>query len=235
MRGCLFVLVFAAAVVAAFAWFGAPLVAASVISAALENAGYHAATSTVTVTSNPPPKLLVGRADRVEIGGTDVDFRTFHAASLDLVLTDVDVVGRTADRIAGRISGAELTTGDGAATAADIVIDGAARAADATIVVGATTVDRVVRATLQREFGSVVSSTQLIAPDTLRISAAGSTLEGRLIIDGSGAIALSTSLGSVPIFSLDPSFPLQLRSVRAEGGNLRIDATLDAQALLGGS
>ena len=235
MRGCLFVLVFAAAVVGAFAWFGAPLVASTVISAALANAGYQAATSTVTVTSNPPPELLLGRADRVEIAGTDVDFRTFHAASLDLVLSDVNVVGRTADRIAGRISGAELTTGSGEATTAEIVIDGAARAADATIVIDATTVDRVVKVTLQREFGSAVSATELIAPDTLRISAGGSTLEGRLTVDASGAIALSTRLGSAPIFSLDPSFPLRLRSVRAEGGNLRIDAILDAQALLGGS
>jgi hypothetical protein len=234
MRGCLFVLVLAAAVLTTAAWFGAPVLASTLVATALQNGGYHAGSSTITATSDPPPKLLLGRADRVEIAGTDVDFRTFHAASLDLVLTDVDVVGRTAARITGRITGAELKTTDGVATTADVAIDGAADAADATIVVDAATVDRVVKATFQRELGVAVSGTELVAPDILRISAAGTTLEGRLSIDASGAIALSTQLGSSPILSLDPSFPLRLRSVGAEPGGLRIDATLDAQALLGG-
>jgi hypothetical protein len=234
MRGCLFVLVLAAAVLTTAAWFGAPVLASTLVASALQNGGYHAASSTITATSDPPPKLLLGRADRVEIAGTDVDFRTFHAASLDLVLTDVDVVGRTAARITGRITGAELKTTDGVATTADVAIDGAADAADATIVVDAATVDRVVKATFQRELGVAVSGTELVAPDILRISAAGTTLEGRLSIDASGAIVLSSQLGSSPILSLDPSFPLRLRSVAAVAGGLRIGATLDAQALLGG-
>jgi hypothetical protein len=54
------------------------------------------------------------------------------------------------------------------------------------------------------------------------------------VIDPTGAIAFSTSLGASPILSLDRSFPLRLRSVRVEAGDLRIDATLDATALLGG-
>lgn len=234
MRGCLFVLVFAAIVVSTVAWFGAPVLTSTVITAALENGGYHAVSSTVSVTSDPPPKLLLGRADRVEIAGTDVDFRTFHAATLDLVLTDVDVVNRTAARIEGRITGAELKTADDEPTTADVDIDGAADAAAAVIVVDAATVDRVVKAAFERRFGVAVTSTELVAPDTLRIRSVGATVEGRLVVDASGAIALSTPLGSAGILSLDPSFPLRLRSVTAVGGDLRIDATLDAEALLGG-
>jgi hypothetical protein len=234
MRGCLFVLALAAAVLAAVAWFGSPILASTVISAALENAGYRAASSTTTATSNPPPRLLLGRADRVEIVGTDVDFRTFHAASLDVILTDVDVLGRTAARITGRISGAELTTTGGEATSADVDVDGAAGAADASIVVDAATVDRVVSSTFQQTFGVAVSATKLVAPDTLRITALGATVEGRLLVDANGAIAFSSPLGSSPILSLDPSFPLRLGAVRIDAGSLRIDATLDAEALLGG-
>ena len=234
MRGCLFVVTLAAVVLAAVAWFGSPVLASTVISAALENAGYHAASSTVTATSNPPPKLLLGRADRVEIAGSEVDFRTFHAASLDLVLTDVDVVARTAARISGRISGAELKTADGIAATANVDIDGEARAAGATIVVDGATVERVVRTAFEAKFGVAVTSTDLVAPDILRVRTPGATFEGRLVIAGSGAIALSTSFGSAPILSLDPSFPLRLRAVSAVGGDLRIDATLDAEALLGG-
>jgi hypothetical protein len=234
MRGCLFVLVLAAAVLGAAAWFGSPVLASTVIASALEGAGYHAASSTVTATSNPPPKLLLGRADRVEIAGADVNFRTFHAASLDLVLTDVDVIGRTAARISGRIGGAEMNTSAGEATAADVDIQGTASAATATIVVDAATISAVVKATFQQKFGVAVTSTELVAPDKLRITAPGATVEGQLLVDSSGSIAFSTSLGSSPILSLDPSFPLRFRSLRIAGGNLRIDAVLDAESLLGG-
>jgi hypothetical protein len=234
VRGCLFVLVLAAAILSAAAWFGSPILASSVISGALDNAGYHAASSTVTATSDPPIKLLLGRADRVEIAGMDVAFRTFHAASLDLVVTDVDVLGRTAGRMSGRIDGAEMITSAGETTTADVTIDGVASGADASIVVDAATIVRVVKGTFQQKFGVAVSSVKLIAPDTLRISAPGATVEGQVLVDPDGAIAFSTSLGSSPILSLDPSFPLRFRSVRVDGGNLRIDAILDAESLLGG-
>ncbi len=234
MRGCLFVLVLAAALLGGVAWFGSPILASTLVSNALQNAGYHAASSTVTATSNPPPKLLLGRADRVEIVGADVDFRTFHAASLDLVLTDVDVIGRTAGQISGRITGAEMTTTAGETTSADIDIEGDAGAADATIVIDQATVTRVVKATFQQKLGVTASTVELIAPDKLRITAVGATVEGRLLIDPTGAIAFSTSLGSSPILSLDSAFPLRLRSVRVEAGDLRIDAVLDAESLLGG-
>jgi hypothetical protein len=234
MRGCLFVLVLAAVVVGAAAWFGSPLLASSVIGAALDGSGYHAASSAVSATSDPPPKLLLGHADRVQIVGSDVGFRTFHAARLDLTLTDVDIVGRTAGRITGRIDGAELSTASGEPPVADVVIDGDADAADATIRVDALTVDRVVKAAFRDELGVAISSTELVAPDTLRIGAPGATVEGRLQIDATGAIALSTPIGSTVILSLDPSFPLHFRSIRVEAGGLQIDAILDAEALLGG-
>jgi hypothetical protein len=234
VRGCLFVLVVAAAVLSGVAWFGAPILASSVISAALQNAGFHAGSSTVSATADPPPKLLLGRADRVEIVATDVGFREFHAASLDLILTDVDVTARTAGRIGGRIGGATLITSAGAPTTADVDIDGPANAADASIVVDGATVSQVVKGTLKQKFGVTVSATELVAPDILRITIPGATVEGRLVIDAAGAIALSTPLGSSPILSLDPSFPLRLRSIQVEGGDLRVGAVLDATVLLGG-
>lgn len=234
MRGCLFILVLAAAVLGAGAWFGAPVVTSTLIDGALRSAGYTARTSTVRATSDLPPRLLLGKADRVEISGSDVDFRTFHAASLDLVLTDVDVIGRTAGTISGRIGDAELKTTDGVAATADVSIDGSGRAAEATIDVDAATVSRVVSEAFRARFGVTVTDVALVAPDILRISAGPTTIEGRLEVDDAGAIALSTPLGASTILSFDPSFPLRLRSVSVTGGNLQIGATLDAAALLGG-
>lgn len=234
MRGCLFIVLLASAVLGCAAWFGAPFAASAVFRAALENGGYRAASGTVRATSDPPPKLLLGRADRVEIEGLDVDFRTFHAASLDLVLTDVDVVARTAGGVSGRIVGAELRTTDGIAAVADVTIDGSGQAAAATITVDGATVDRIVRETFQAEFSVAVTRVALVAPDVLRISSGATTVEGRLEVDAAGAIALRTPLGSSTILSLDPAFPLRFDSVAVVAGNLRISATLDTGALLGG-
>ena len=234
MRGCLFVLVLAAIVLAVFAWFGAPLVATTVIQAGLDNAGYRAATSTVSVTSDPPPRLLLGQADRVEIAGTDVDFRTFHASRLELTLTDVNVIARTAGHISGEIDGAELKTTDPVPTVADVTIDGAASGAAATIVVDGATIDRLVKAAFQAKFGVTVTSTELVAPATLRVSAPGATVEGAFVVGPDNAISLQTRLGSTEVFRLDPSFPLRFDAIAVEGGNLRIDGTLDAEKLIGG-
>ena len=234
MRGCLFILVLGAALLFVAAWFGSPFLASTVISTALDNAGYHAASSTVTATSDPPPRLLLGRADRVEIRGTDVDFRTFHAAKLDLILTGVDVVGRTADHISGSIDDAELDSEASEPTIADVVVDGPTDSAGATIVVTGATIERVVMAAFAAKTSTPVTSVRLVEPDVLRITAGGGTLDGHLAVDADGAIAMATPLGSATLFSVDGSVPLTLESVAVDGGDLRIEATLDAERLLGG-
>jgi hypothetical protein len=233
VRGCLFVLVAAAVVVAIVAWFGASPLASAVATAALQGSGLQADRMTVTATSDPPPKLLLGRADRLDIEATGVRFRTFEAAGLVLHLTDVDVLAHTAKSLDGRVEGATVTTGDGIPTQADVTLTGSAAAADAVIVVDGATVDRVVRATFERQAGVAITRTELVAPDLLRIVTPAATIEGRLVLDASGAVAISTRLGETPILSLDPAFPLQLTAVRVDAGNLRIDGVLDAEALLG--
>ena len=143
--------------------------------------------STVTATSSPPPKLLLGQADRVEIAGSDVDFRTFHAAT---PRSRPD--RRRPHRPDGRPDHAagspapSCARRTATATTADVDIDGAAAAAAATIIVDGATVERVVKAAFQRQFGVAVTSTELVAPDLLRIRAPGATVEGRLVVDDGG-------------------------------------------------
>jgi hypothetical protein len=234
VRGCLFVLVAAALLVTVLGWFASPLLASAAIGVALQNGGFSATTQTISVTSDPPPKLLLGRADRVEIHASGAAFRTFHAQSLDLVLTDVDIVNRTAATISGAVDGASVSTADGVPTDADLRIDGPASSAATSIVVSGATVDRVVRATFADEVGVTISRTELVGPDILRIVTPRATLEGRLVIDAAGEVALSTRLGSSPILSLDRSFPLRLESVRVVNGDVVVAGTLDATSLLGG-
>ena len=235
MRGCLFVLVLAAALVAAAAWFGAPPLVSTVIGSILDGTGYRAASSTITATADPPVRLLIGHADRVTIDGRDVTWRTFRAARLGLTLDDVDLFGRTAGTIQGTITGAELQSNDaGAPPTADVAIDGSGATAHATIRVAGAAVDRLVRARFASAYQVAVTSTALVAPNTLSVVAPGATVEGRLTIDADGALVLVTRLGSAEVFAFDPSFPLRLTAVRIVGPDLELDGTLDADALLGG-
>ena len=234
MRGCLFVLILGAAILGGAAWFGSPVLASAVIANALDGSGFTAATRTVKATADPPPRLLTGRADRVEIEATDVDFRTFHAAALDLVLTDVDLFARTAGGISGTIDDAAMRTNEGVAAEADVTVEGSGRDADATIIVDAATVERVVTDAFQREFDISVTDVVLVEPDILRVSAGPTSVEGRLEVDATGAISLGTPIGSAAILAFDPTFPLRLESLRVDEGNLEVDGVLDATALLGG-
>ena len=123
---------------------------------------------------------------------------------------------------------------DDPAPTADVSIEGTGSEADATIRVAGTTVDRLVKAGFSKRFGVAVVSTVLVAPGILRITAGGTTIEGHLAIDASGALALATTLGSADLFRFDPSFPLQLTGVRVRGTDLELTGTLDPEALLGG-
>ena len=233
MRGCLFVLVGAALVASVAAWFGSPILASAVVDAGLRSAGFEGRTLTTTVTGNPPPRLLLAHADTVRVQGDDVSFRTFHAVRLDLTMTDVDLISRSFATISGTIGGAEVNTADNIPTTADVTVDGAAANAAASIVVKAATVDRVVRATFANRITAPITRTELVAPDVLRIVTPAATLEGRIVVDDSGALASENGLGRAPVLGLDPSFPLRLRTATVADGDLRIDATLDAEQLLG--
>ena len=234
MRGCLFVLLVGIAVVLGAAWFGGPPATSAVIASILQGSGYKAASSTVTATADPPLRLLLGHADRVTIDGRDVTWRTFRAARLQITLDDVDLFGRTAGSIEGTIDGAELQTVDDPPPTADVTIEGTGTDATATIRVAGASVDGLVKSGFKRQFAVAVVSTSLVAPDILRISATGTTIQGRRAIADTGALVLVTSLGSADLFRFDGSFPIRLVGVRVRGTGLELQGTLDPAALLGG-
>ena len=109
-----------------------------------------------------------------------------------------------------------------------------AAAADAAITVDAATIRRLIVAAVEREFGVKATGVELVAPNRLRLAAPGATIDASLVIDERGALAVSTPLGSVEMFRVDPSIPLRLRSVTVVDGALRLDGILDVNALLGG-
>jgi hypothetical protein len=239
VRGCLFVLLFAAIVIGSIAWFASAPIASTVVGAILDGSGFRAASSTISVTADPPPRLLLGQADRVSITATDVQWQSLRAARLSLIFDGVDLFARTATTIHGSLDAADVaaddeTTSGGPAPTATIAVDGPAGAADAAITVDAATIRRLILAAVEREFSVKATGVELLAPNRLRLAAPGATIEATLVIDGSGALAVSTPLGSVEMFRVDPAIPLRLRSVTILDGALRLDGILDVNALLRG-
>lgn len=235
MRGCLFVLLVAAAVLAGIAWFASGSIVAAAVGGALQASGYQAASTTITATSNPPPRLLLGHADRISIDASDVAWKALRARHLRLTLDGVDLFAREADAVHGLIEGAELADGrGGTAAASSIELAGPADAATATITVDRSTVEALVQAAVKQQFGVTVSAVDLLEPDRLRIVTPGLTAEASLVIDEDGSLAVSTPLGIAPIVRIDPSLPLQLRSVEVVPAGLRLVGRLDVSGLLGG-
>jgi hypothetical protein len=235
MRGCLFVLLFAAVVLGAVAWFGSGPIASAAIGTALQGSGYRSSATTITATSDPPPRLLLGRADRVSIDGEDVDWRTLHAGQLSLVLDDVDLFGRTAGHVAGSIHDARIDDGrGGSATASSIELAGPLDAAVATITIDAETLRVLARAAAAASLPVQVTDVQLVGPDRLRLVTPGATVEGSLVVDTDGTLGFSTPLGAVPILRVDPASGLKLRSAAVVGGDLRLIGELDLASLLRG-
>jgi len=101
MRGCLSVLVIAALFVVVGAWFGGPPLASALVTTGLASSGLHAGHLDVKVQSDPPLGLALGRADRVVVSGTDVEWNGLTADTLDLTLNGVDFLGRRADQANG--------------------------------------------------------------------------------------------------------------------------------------
>jgi hypothetical protein len=200
----------------------------------LQGSGYSATTSTVTVQADPPIALLLGRADTVRIDAEGVAWRSFHAASMDLTITNVDIIGRRADAIQGTITGAELQTTESPPPTADVTIDGSASQATATIEVSAAAVDRVVQSAFERQLGVAIGSTTLAAPNIIRLSTPAGTVDGQLAVDPTGALVLGSPIGSMTILSFDRSFPLRLSGVVGSPAGLRFTGRLDAEALLRG-
>lgn len=235
MRGCFFILVLGAALLAGIAWFGSAPIASTAIGAALGGSGYRAGSSTITATADPPPRLLLGHADRVSITGSDVDWHALHANRLSLTLDDVDLFRRSAGRIRGSVSGARIDDGAGGSVAAtSIAIDGPADSAATTIVVDAAAVRAAIVSAAASRFGISISDARLVAPDRLQLVTGLGSIDGRLTIDPAGALAFDTRLGTVPILTIDPSLPLRLRSVAVMDSGLRLDGVLNVQALFGG-
>jgi hypothetical protein len=234
VRGCLGVLVLAAAAVLAAAWFGAPRFAGVLVEGALDVAGLEGRNRSVRVESDPPIEILGGRADRVVIRADDVVLDDLDADSIDVTLLGVDLVGRTFGRIDGRLDAVVLTAGDGTATEAQTVeLVGPADDVLATVRISGSVVDRLAREAIERDVGLPVGEVELETPSTIAFTIGPARVEGLLAVDTNGALTASLGLPGDPVaILLSPDNPFRLTAVSVDGADLVLIGRLDLASLL---
>jgi hypothetical protein len=234
MRGCLSVPILAAVFVVAGAWFGGPPIAAALVTTGLGASGLHSDDLDVRVEADPPLELALGRADRVVVDATDAEWNGLRAAKLDLVLRDVDFIGRTAGNTNGRLTGVELPNVDPPGSKATIEISGPGDSAVATVTIDGRTVEAMAIEAFEQKLGVRPTSAKLTPPNVIRVQAGPVEVAGAVTVGPGGSLGVSTALGTVTVLEPSPSLPYQLTSASVEGDSLVLTGTLDVRRLLGG-
>ena len=235
MRGCLAVLVLAAAFGVAVVWVAGPPVAAGIVTVGLGLTGFEAEDTAVTVVADPPLDLLGGRADELRISASNAAFGGLTAATVDLVLVDVGIVERSAASVSGRLDGVVVGATDERLAVASIAFDGAADEADAVARVSAGAIEALAARAIESRVGTAPDGVRLVAPDRLTFTVAGVSAEARLAADDSGnlvAVGVPGSAGPIVLVAAESTAPFELNGLAVEGGQLVVRGTLDVEALV---
>jgi hypothetical protein len=232
MKGCLFILGLAVAVLAVGLWVGAPPVAEALVTTGIRSAGVRSEDLTVDVRSDPPFELAVGRADRVVVEGSDVDWKTLRADTLSLTLDDVDLIGRSAARANGRLTGVELADVEPPGSAATVDIAGPARSATVTITFDRSTAEAIAAGAFEQRTGVRPTRTRLSAPDAIRFEAGPIDVSGAITVGPDGSLGVTTSQGRVIMLDSAATQPIHLTDVAVDGDELVLTGTLDVESVL---
>lgn len=237
MRGCLFTVALAAAVVAVIVVVGLPAIAAGVLTAGVQAAGLHADDTTVTVTADPPWELVGFEADRVRVRATSATFRGFRIGALDVTLTGVSLLSRTADGVAGRLTAVTVPDVAGQPLGlAEVTLGGGGDRITASTAIAAADARVLVAAEIAGVTGVSVpaSAVQLRPPDEV-VVASPERITATLSVDASGDL-VATAAGIAPVVLLHAGqdVPMRFTSVSVDtSGDLELAGTL-AVGLLGG-
>lgn len=238
MRGCLFTLALAAVVVGIIVVVGLPAIASGLLTVGIRAAGLQSDNLAVTVTSDPPWDLVGLRADRVHVRATTATFESLQIGSLDVTLSDVSLLDRSATGVDGQLTGVTVpdVAGEPLGLAA-ITLSGGGSNVDATT--GIAALDA--RALIAREIAAATglslpaTAVRLSAPDTVSIRTSGMSATAKLSVDAAGnLVATVPSLGPVTVLSAGQGIPIRLTSITVDSaGGLVLGGQL-AVSLLGG-
>lgn len=227
MRGCLFTLLLGAVVVALVVVVGLPAVFAGVLTGAVTAAGLQADDTTVTVSSDPPTDLVGLRADRVRLTATDATFRGLRIGELDLVLRDVAVLDRTAERVDGTLAGVRLEVGGQPLELDEIAISGGDESLEAATTIDGADAEALIADAVEQRLGTRPAEVSLREPDRLVVDV-GVPVEGSLDVTGDGDLVVRVDENPAGIEELvllrgGQELPIRLTDVLVDGnGDLRL-------------
>lgn len=231
MRGCLLTLALLVVLAVAGIWFVLPPLMGTLAQGALVATGLTADEMTVTVSSDPPPKLLGLRADAIRLRASGARYHGIEAADVDVTLRDVRLVDRTFGRLDGTLGSITLP-GDGAppVTIPGAVLSGTSEQVRATLTIPAAAVEQLAAAAVVRAIGIAPSEVILAAPDRVQIGLGGLAVQARLAVSAAGALMLvpptGGRLGAVALVEPGPGQPFTIELLRIEEGDLTLVATL---------
>lgn len=236
MRSCLIQLLVMVAAVFALLWFGLPFGAGWLATNALNAAGFTGTDTRVVVSSDPPPRILLGHADTLRLTSSQVSVGDLHAATVDLSLGNVELIQRKIGSVRGTLTGVRVPApnGDPATIDTAVIAGDSATAATATLSVSNAEAERLAESQLLAQTG-FVARVKLKAPDTVTVSIGTKTQQGHLVVDG-GALQVVPDSGSLPTVTLIDAGngnPFQLTSATVGASAVTLYGTIDFQALLG--
>ena len=232
MRGCLGFLVLVVVLLLAGIWFAGPPVAEGLVRTGLGSAGLHSDDLAVAVQADPPLELALGRADRLVVTGTDVAWDEYHAHSVHLTLDDVDLLGRSAARTTGELTGVELPGVKPSGSKAKIDIAGRGPTASVTITMHRATTEAVASAAFAQTTGIRPTSTTLAAPNVIRFAAGPIAASGTISVGPDGSLGVATPRGRVVVLEPGASDPIHLSRVAVQDGDLVLTGTVDVASLM---
>jgi hypothetical protein len=235
MRSCLIQVLIAVAVVFGLLWFGLPLGAGWLASNALNAAGFSGTDTRVDVSSNPPPLLLTGRADRIHITSKQVSVGDLHAATLDFTLESVSLIDRTIGTIDGTLTGVKMPSPDGKTVVADsATLNGPGGKATAALNMSKSVLESLAAQQLKSQAG--VSATFTLAePNKVTVKVGAQSQAGTLVVKNNelDIVPNSPSLPTVVILKSSDGNPFMLTSVGISGDVVTIRGVIDVESLLG--
>ncbi len=233
MRGCLTILALSLVALFLAAWFLPPILARDAVEVALKSSGFTATSLSIHVSENPPPLLLLGRADQVHVVATGASVRGLRAQSLDVTLHDVDVATRSFASIEGTLQGASVPeSGGGRFSVAEVDISGPTSAAVTTLHLQPADVVAMVLAADRSVGADVPVGVELVPPSGLSLTFAGRQEAATLAIGADGSLLMRAGSLSTTLARPGPDLPLQLRTVAVNASDLVVTGAMDARNLL---
>ncbi len=235
MRSCLIQLLIAAVVAFALLWFGVPFGASWLATNALGAAGFTGTDTQVTVSSDLPPRLLLGHADRVTLTSTQVSVGDLHAATVDLDLGNVELISRTFGTVSGTLTGVRVPAPNGDPVNLDRVsIAGKGSSGTATLSMSTAEAESLAEAQLKAAT-NIPATVKFQAPDVAIVSLNGQSETGHLVVK-QGSLDLvpdSSALPTVTLIGAGNGNPFTFDSVVVSASTVTLGGTIDLQSLLG--